>query len=292
MVHNPLILDLTYGNMEDELHAYLSNCHCLNDWKDPKNSFVNIKAKEDNNEEQEADEDDVKNEDIEIEDGEPKCHMLTLLPRIKDNLHTSSSSSGYQLFPIAPAQTTGFIFKRRVYAVSINVPARQFLTEHFEKEGFKILYIMSNNPQTFMTSIPQLHGGTIKKWQVLSKDKETTVNTLHLKFPSPAWLRIKHGKYKDTIGYIFNSKQTNNFVTVLIPPREFPYNMPKGSVVLFDPSCLPTGILPSDVTHDGKVVASKYKSKEYYCGLLKKNFHQYCTELVVVPHPDNLHLHL
>jgi hypothetical protein len=48
----------------------------------------------------------------------------------------------------------------------------------------------------------------------------------------------------------------------------------------------------TDIIHDGKVVGSSYKGKEYYGGLLKKNIHHYCTELISVPHPDDLCLHL
>ncbi|KAG2029500.1 hypothetical protein BDR03DRAFT_1018293 [Suillus americanus] len=80
------------------------------------------------------------------------------------------------------------------------------------------------------------------------------------------------GEDKDTITYIFDSEQVNNCVTVLIPPREFPYDMPKGSVALFDPSRLPNGISMPNIIHNGQVVTSKYK--------------------VPVPHPDNLWLHV
>ncbi|KAG2038738.1 hypothetical protein BDR03DRAFT_981276 [Suillus americanus] len=346
-----LTTDLTYGEMEDQFHAYLGDRHRLDDWKDvrlalfsgdsddqlslsnvlalkrkyipdksspastshtrrrsrtPKNPFIDLEAEQDDEEEEEDD------TDIEIEDGKAKRPRVTHMParkynlsdainRIEDNVRSSRTTLGHRPSPDAPPRTTGFIPKSRMYVWTVNVSARQFLAEHFEKEGFPTvvspwipsqLYITSDSPRTIMTSIPQSHSASLKKWEVVREDEETAVNALRLKFPSPAWLRIKRGKYKDAIAYIFDSEQANNFVTVLIPPREFPYDMPKGAVALFDPSRLPSGISMLDVIRDGQVVASKYKGEEYYCGLLKKNFHRYCTELVPVPHPDDLRLHL
>jgi hypothetical protein len=103
---------------------------------------------------------------------------------------------------------------------------------------------------------------------------------------------VKCGKYRDTVGYLFDSEQLNNFATVLIPPRDFLYEMPKCSITLFNSSHLPPGISTTDVTHDGEIIRQKYKGKEYYCGLLKKTFHRYSTELMAILHPDNIWLHL
>jgi hypothetical protein len=124
------------------------------------------------------------------------------------------------------------------------------------------------------------------------EDQEAQINALSLQLPYPCWLRVKRGKYRDVVGYLFDSEQPNNFVTVLIPPRDFPYEMSKGSVALFDPSCLPPGISTTDITHNGEIVRQKYKGEEYFCRLLKKTFHRYSTELVAIPHPDDIWLHL
>jgi hypothetical protein len=79
---------------------------------------------------------------------------------------------------------------------------------------------------------------------------------------------------------------------MLIPPREFSYNIGKGLVTLFNSAHLSTGISMSDIICNGKTIESKYKGKEYYSSLLKKKFNCFCTKLVVVPHPDDLQLHL
>jgi hypothetical protein len=142
-----------------------------------------------------------------------------------------------------------------------------------------------------MGAVPTAYQSALKQWDRITKEEENAINNLSLQYPYPCWLRIKRGKYRDAIGYLSDAEQTNNFVTVLIPPRDFPYDMPKGSVALFDPSRLPPGVSTTDVILNGEVVAQKYKGEEYYNGLLKKNFHQYSTELVHTPHPNDIWLH-
>ncbi|KAG1721950.1 uncharacterized protein EDB91DRAFT_1088302 [Suillus paluster] len=264
------------------------------------------KATED--EDQEEDDDEEEEEDI---NGLPRRARVTPLPapkhtlsdaidRIEENVRSGTSSAGHRLSPVSACDTAAFL-PTRMYVFTVHVTAREFLAEHLEKAGFSVvvspwipahLYVTSDSPLTILSALPEALKVSIKKWDRLDDDEANAVNALRLKFPHPAWLRIKRGKYKDAIAYVFDSEQTNSFVTVLVPPREFPYEMPKGSVALFDPSRLPTGISTSDIIRDGQVVGSKYKGEEYYGGLLKKNFHRYCTELVHVPHPDAIRLHL
>ncbi|KAG0695510.1 hypothetical protein DFH29DRAFT_879991 [Suillus ampliporus] len=70
-----------------------------------------------------------------------------------------------------------------------------------------------------------------------------------------------HQMYRDTIAYVFDSKQTNNFVTVLIPSRKFPYEMLKGAIALFDPLRLSIRISTSDIIC--KVVRLKFKDHTF-----------------------------
>lgn len=195
-----------------------------------------------------------------------------------------------------------FFLGSSIYNAEYNaVTTREFLAEHLQKQGFPVvvspwipahLYVTSDSPLSIMAAVPESLKASIKKWDRLHEDEEAAVNALRLKFPHPAWLKIRRGKYMGAVAYILDSEQMNDFVTVLIPPRDFPYAMPKGTVALFDPSRLPTGISASAIIRDGQEVGSKYKGEEYYCGLLKKNFPRHCTELVHVPHPDAIRLHI
>jgi hypothetical protein len=126
----------------------------------------------------------------------------------------------------------------------------------------------------------------------IPEEEREAVELSYSKLPSPGWVKIKQGKYKGGIGYVFDSEQSNGFVVVLIPPWEFPYPMPQGSVVLLDRSRLPNNETVSDITCDEKVVGWIYRGERYYIGLLLKDFHRDRLELVTYPHADDIQQHL
>ncbi|KAG1825225.1 hypothetical protein DFJ58DRAFT_738561 [Suillus subalutaceus] len=112
------------------------------------------------------------------------------------------------------------------------------------------------------------------------------------KLPNPAWVRIKHGKYKGDIAQVFNSDLPNDLVAVLVPLRDFPYPMSRGSRSLLDPSRLPNRDAVSNINHGDEVIGCKYKGERYYMGLLLHNFHHDHLERVVCPHINDIELHL
>jgi hypothetical protein len=103
---------------------------------------------------------------------------------------------------------------------------------------------------------------------------------------------IQCSKYKGDIAYVYDSNQSDDFVVVLIPPRDFPYPMSEKSATLLDRSRLPANRTVSDITHDSKVIGCSFKGERYYMGLLLKEFHYSGLELVATPHPDYIQLHL
>ncbi|KAG1726610.1 hypothetical protein EDD22DRAFT_961391 [Suillus occidentalis] len=241
-----LTMDTSYGQTEDDFAKYLGSRHRLLDWTEAwlalfsgngndqvslanflklkcqhlsppstsksstprshlvKNPFVDLKAK--------LDDDDDELED----DEEYTAAMVTHLPARRHDLsetiariEVNATSGGSASAPRPP-----YIPRKCMYLFTVNVPARQYLADHMEKQGFSIM----------------------------------------------------------------------------ISP-DFPYDMPKGSVTLFDLSCLPPSVSTTNVILDGEVVTQKYKGEDYYNGLLKKTFHQYSTELVHTPHPNDIWLH-
>ncbi|KIK32639.1 hypothetical protein CY34DRAFT_101025, partial [Suillus luteus UH-Slu-Lm8-n1] len=110
--------------------------------------------------------------------------------------------------------------------------------------------------------------------------------------PNPAWVRIKCGKHKSDIGYVFDPDPSNGLIAVLVPPRCFPYPMPSGSVALLDRFRLPDDQTVRDLTRDGKVIGFSFKKEQYYMGLVLKYFHRDRLELVTSPHADDIQLHM
>ncbi|KAG2071711.1 hypothetical protein BDR04DRAFT_1117536 [Suillus decipiens] len=198
-----------------------------------KNIFLDIEADQGNDEE-----DKLFNK---IEDGSPSHSRVTLLLAPKHNL----AKAIQRIEEIYQTPATRNI-PTRMYIFMVNISVWEFLAQHL------------NNPLTIMSAIPKSLKLFMKKWDHISKEEESAVNVLHLQFPYPTWLRIKWEKYRDSIMYIYDSKQEKMFVTMLIPLKEFPYKMPKGITVLFNPSHLPTRL--SSILHDGDVVRYKFKA--------------------------------
>jgi hypothetical protein len=178
--------------------------------------------------------------------------------------------------------------------------ATKYITEHLRSKGFSVtvsawmpgqLYVVSDSPKTIAASIPTSHTLSVKEYLHVREEDREEVERSSIKLPNPTWVRIKDGKYKGDIGYVFDSDQLNLFVAVLIPPRDFPYPMPRGSA-LFDRSRLPEDKAGSDIIRDEEVVGCSYQGERYYMGLLLKKFHRYLLELVAFPHADDIRLHL
>ncbi|KAG2739746.1 hypothetical protein P692DRAFT_20756585, partial [Suillus brevipes Sb2] len=153
------------------------------------------------------------------------------------------------------------------------------------------LYAVSDSPRTIATML-NLLSSSVKDYTHISEEERAAVERSRSTLPNPGWVKITQGKYKGDIGYVFDPKQLNDFVTVLIPPRDFPYDMPKRSVALLDRARLPNDKTVSDILQDDKVVGWSYKGERYYMGLLQKNFRRDGLELVASPHANDIRLHL
>ncbi|KAG1889783.1 uncharacterized protein F5891DRAFT_1198371 [Suillus fuscotomentosus] len=179
--------------------------------------------------------------------------------------------------------------------------ATQYIAEHLQSKGFSVtvstwvpgqLYVVSESPKTISAHLPPSHNLLVREYLRISEEEREAVECSNVKLPNPLWVRIKHGKYKDTIAYVFDSEESNSFVKVLVPPRDFPYPMAKGSVTLLDSSRLPKNNTVTDITHDEEVVGCSYKGAKYYKGLLLKDCHCYHLECVASPHVNDIQLHL
>ncbi|KIK35767.1 hypothetical protein CY34DRAFT_95509, partial [Suillus luteus UH-Slu-Lm8-n1] len=154
------------------------------------------------------------------------------------------------------------------------------------------LYVLADSPKTISDSLPFSLYLAVKQYVRISDEEREAVEWSCRKIPNPAWVRIKHEKYKGDIAQVFDSDLPNNFVVVLVPPRDFPYSMPRGSRSLLDRSRLPNGDAVSNISISEEVIGCKYKGERYYMGLLRKNVHRDRLEPVICPHADDVQLHL
>ncbi|KAG2335847.1 hypothetical protein BDR05DRAFT_953778 [Suillus weaverae] len=155
-----------------------------------------------------------------------------------------------------------------------------YIAEHLWKKEFHVtvsawlagqLYMLADSPKTISNSLPFSLYLTVKQYVRISDEECEAVEWSHKKIPNPAWVRIKHEKYKGNIAQVFDSDLPNNFIVVLVPPQDFPYSMPCRSQSLLDQSCLPNGDAISNISIGEEVIGCKYKGERYYMGLLLKN---------------------
>jgi ribosomal protein L24 len=152
--------------------------------------------------------------------------------------------------------------------------------------------VVADSSKTIADALPFSLYLAVKKYVIVSDEERQVVERSCRKLPNPAWVRFKHDKYKGDIAQVFDSNLPNDMVAVLVPPREFPYPMPRGSRSLLDRSRLPNGDAVSNINRGEEVIGWTYKGEKYYMGLLLKTVHRDRLELVVCPHADDIRLHL
>jgi ribosomal protein L24 len=176
-----------------------------------------------------------------------------------------------------------------------------YIAEHLQGQGLSVtvspwlpgqLYVVSDSPRTIASFLPSSHKLSVKDYHRISDEEHVVVERSAIKFPNPSWVRVKSGKYKGAIAYVFDPDQLDLFVDTLVAAREFPYSMPSGSEALFDRSRLPKDQTVTDIIRNGETIGCSYKGQRYYGGLLLKKFHRYQLELVACPHADAVRLHL
>ncbi|KAG0698589.1 hypothetical protein DFH29DRAFT_1002676 [Suillus ampliporus] len=188
----------------------------------------------------------------------------------------------------------------RMYLVHVHRIAMKYIAGHLQSNGFAVtvspwaqgkLYVVSDSPKTITASLSQSDLLHVKEYLLISEEDCEVLKCSSIKLPNLSWVRIKNGKYKGDIGYVFDSDQSNLFVTVLIPPCDFPYPTPWGSVALLNRSLLPNGKPVSNIIRDEEVVGFSYNGEQYFMGLQLKKFHCYLLDLIAFPSADDILLY-
>ncbi|KAG1795958.1 uncharacterized protein HD556DRAFT_1307185 [Suillus plorans] len=244
----------------------------------PKNPFIDDEASDNEEEDEEEEEEEEENFQLEGDDGSSMgllnvaCLPATLLAKDKykgdvPNTYPRAASSSCTI-------------KCRMYLLHFHRSATQCVAEHLRSKGFVVtisswipsqIYAISDSPRTIAISL-DLFSSSVKDYICILEEEQAAIGRSHFTLPNPGWVKITQGKYKGDIGYVFDSKQSNEFVTVLIPPCDFPYDMPKRFVALLDRARLLNNETVFDILQDDRVVGWSYKRERYYMGLLSKNF--------------------
>ncbi|KAG1884841.1 uncharacterized protein F5891DRAFT_989939 [Suillus fuscotomentosus] len=252
-----------------------------------------------------GDEEDEEEEDLVFEEREDaggvssRSHTVMQLPAAKHKFSTAVDRLQDKYTGDAPSSSRIHV-QAKMYLFHVQRTVTQFMADHLQRNGFIVkvspwspgqLYVVSDSPKTIFLCLSDTYSATVKKWDRISEEEAESLERATLKLPDRSWVRVKAGQYKGDVAYVFDPDQSNDFVTVLIPPRVFPYPMAKGSVALFDKSRIPADGSMTDIIRSGIVVGWSFKGEKYYGGLLQKKFLRYNIEQVCTPHPDDIRLH-
>ncbi|KAG1740430.1 uncharacterized protein EDB91DRAFT_1248311 [Suillus paluster] len=215
----------------------------------PKNPFINDEASDDDEKEkEEEEEEEEENPQSEGDDGPSaqSSNVTSLLgpSSAKDRLAIAIDHifDRYAENASHRAASSYGAVQSRMYLLHVHRSATQHVAEHLRSNGFAVtispwipsqLYAVSDSPRTIAISLNFL-SSSVKEYIRISEEEQAAVERSRSTLPNPGWVKITQGKYKGDIGYVFYSKQSNDLVAILIPPRDFPYHMPARSVVLLD----------------------------------------------------------
>ncbi|KAG1803418.1 uncharacterized protein BJ212DRAFT_1487019 [Suillus subaureus] len=288
------------GNATSQALPFNDHLNVLNRGRTPalvsnKRSNPYIVTEADKKEEDEEDEEDEEGSSVWLptvtclSGPSAKGRLAAAFDNIYDRIQENppSSSEGRHACH-CKATSSPWAIEGRMYLLHIQRNGTDYIAKHLQSQGFLItvsgwvagqLYVVADSPRTITALLPSSHSFAIQEYVRISEEERQAVEHANSKLPNPGWVRIKYGKYKGDIGYIFNSDQSNGLVSILIALRDFPYPMPGGSAI-------------RDILHDGKVVGCCYRGEQYYMGLLVKKFHRDHLEIVASPHTDDIKLHM
>ncbi|KAG1770610.1 hypothetical protein EV702DRAFT_1049328 [Suillus placidus] len=214
----------------------------------PTNPYIDAKAQEDSTEEEAealASEAAEGNRSVRsplvtsLSGPSAKQTFLSTIDNIFDKVNTSKTLDRRLHYRAAWSPGT---IQSRMYLLCVHRSATPFIAKHLRNKGLPV------------TVSPWVPGQLYVVSDSLKNEEREAVEHACPKLPNPGWVRITQGKYRGDIGYVYDSKQLNDFVAVLIPPREFPYPALKNSAALFNRSRLPANKTVSDILRDGKVI--------------------------------------
>ncbi|KAG1893327.1 uncharacterized protein F5891DRAFT_1196559 [Suillus fuscotomentosus] len=270
--------NLGYAQMEDGLILYLGKRYCADDWAEAKLALFSSDGDDAKAMENLA---ALKNKYI-----VPKTSSSSLVPtaafrskwrRLKSCIFVDSKAGEggeeeeeEEEYEAAWSPNTIY---NRMYLLNLHRSVMDYIAEYLQNKGFPVtvspwvlgqLYMVSESPQAISSSLPTSHQFSVKDYFLILDEERAVVEHSRFQLPSPGWARIKHGKYKNAIGYITSLKlkdgQSGPFVSLLVALQDFPYDMPKGSVALLDRSRLPAGKELSDIIIDQKVTETALTS--------------------------------
>ncbi|KAI6137997.1 hypothetical protein EDD17DRAFT_1516983, partial [Pisolithus thermaeus] len=183
--------------------------------------------------------------------------------------------------------------------------AQIFICEYMKSRGVDVisvpwlprrLYVAGTCSAEVRNRLPPSHRSATKEIILLPPAEATSLAAFEAQqtLPVRTWVRIKKGLYKGNIGFVERSDQTD--VTLIVAPRECPYNLPQQSSEksLFSSklATLASLALEPITSPIGEDVGFRCGGHDFICGLLRLTVLTHSVISVELPIPDDIAFHM
>ncbi|KAI6132495.1 hypothetical protein EDD16DRAFT_1514639 [Pisolithus croceorrhizus] len=195
---------------------------------------------------------------------------------------------------------------KNVYVVDLYSESAQiFIREYMKSRGVDVisvpwlprrLYVAGTCSAEVRNRLPPSHRSATKEIILLPPAEATSLAAFEAQqtLPIRTWVRIKKGLYKGDIGFVERSDQTD--VTLIVAPRECPYDLPQqsGEKSLFSSelATLASLALEPITSPIGEDVGFRCGGHDFICGLLRLTVLTHSVVSVELPIPDDIAFHM
>ncbi|KAI6098634.1 hypothetical protein EV401DRAFT_2081997 [Pisolithus croceorrhizus] len=195
---------------------------------------------------------------------------------------------------------------KNVYVVDLYSESAQiFIHEYMKSRGVDVmsvpwlpcrLYVAGTCSAEVQNRLPPSHRSATKEIILLSPAEATSLAAFEAQqmLPIRTWVRIKKGLYKGDIGFVKRSDQTD--VTLIVAPREHPYDLPQQSseksLFSSELATLASLALEPITSPIGEDVGFRCGGHDFICGLLRLTVPTHSVVSVELPIPDDIAFHM
>ena len=157
------------------------------------------------------------------------------------------------------------------------------------------LYVLASSPLDIRRAMSPSHRDAVHNIILVPPEEATQIFSASPTLPCRSWVRIRRGKYKTDLGYVLTCD--DDMVDVLVVPRERPYDLPEEKLqdirALFNwHTAHEAELTLTAIANSKDITAFQCNGASFFCGLLRLSLVKDEVERVLIPHVDEIFLHL
>lgn len=157
------------------------------------------------------------------------------------------------------------------------------------------LYVEASSPLEIQRAINPSHRDVVHDIILVPPEEASQIFSGSPSLPCRSWVRIRRGKYRKDLGYVLTCN--DDMADVLVAPRERPYDSPEEKSqnirALFNwHTAHAAGLTLTAIGNSRDITAFECNGISFFAGLLRLSVMKDELERVLIPHMDEMFLHL